>query len=267
MIAASDHCFIVPAYGTSAHLDECLRALGAQNTATRILIATSTPNNHIHDVARRHGIPVHINPEPGGGIGADWNFALAQAPTTWATLAHQDDIYLPGFTEGVLQALSTHRDTSLVFTGYAEIEGDRIRPASTLLRIKKLLLELGFLGGSRAASRFLKRNTLRFGCAIPCPSVTVRAKGIRFPTDLKVDLDWAAWLQLAGEPGAFIYIRERLMHHRVHPDSETSSAISAGIRLAEDDAMLRSLWPGSIARLILASYRIAYRSNEVSTKL
>jgi hypothetical protein len=267
MIDATEHCFVVPAHGASQHLDECLRALARQTIATRTLIATSTPNEHIHAVARRHGIPVHLNPEPGGGIGADWNFAIGQATTPWVTLAHQDDIYLPNFAERILWALSRHRDASLVFTQYDELERARIRPASSLIRIKKLLLELGFLGGSRASTVFFKTNTLRFGCAIPCPAVTLKANGLRFRTDLKVDLDWAAWLQMARAPGAFIYIRERLMQHRVHPDSETSSAISAGVRFAEDEAMLHSLWPAIIARAILASYRTAYRSNEVSTRL
>jgi hypothetical protein len=108
---------------------------------------------------------------------------------------------------------------------------------------------------------------LRFGCAIPCPAVTLNtATGLRFRTDLKVDLDWAAWLDLARKPGAFVYIREQLMQHRVHADSETSAAIGAGRRLAEDEALLRSLWPGPIARAIVASYRIAYRSNQVPTE-
>ena len=264
MIDPSEHCFVVPAYGESAHLESCLRSLAAQTTKTRVAIATSTPNRHIEELAQRYGLLVHVNPNR-GGIGMDWNFALDVAQAPWVTLAHQDDIYLPHFVERTLAGLSRRNDAVLAFCGYGEIEGSAPRPVSTLIRIKQALLELGFLGTSHAATPFFKTNALRFGCAIPCPAVTLSAaSGLRFRTDLKVDLDWAAWLELARKPGgAFVYIRERLMMHRVHSHSETSTAISNGDRLVEDEALLRSLWPGVVASAIVASYRIAYRSNQV----
>jgi hypothetical protein len=263
VIDPSEHCFVVPAYGESAHLESCLQSLAAQTTRTQVTVATSTPNRHIEALAQRYGYPIHVNPYR-GGIGADWNFALDIAPAPWVTLAHQDDVYLPHFAECTLAGLGRRRDAVLAFCGYGEMEGLAPRPVSTLIRIKQALLELGFLGTSHAATTFFKTNALRFGCAIPCPAVTLSAaSGLRFRTDLKVDLDWAAWLELARKPGAFIYIRERLMMHRVHSHSETSSAISNGDRLAEDEALLRSLWPGVVASAIVASYRIAYRSNQV----
>lgn len=267
MIDPDNHSFVVPAYGESPHLQACLQSLDAQAVRTRTLVATSTPNRHIQALAEAHGAAVHVNPQR-GGIGSDWNFALDAATTPWVTLAHQDDIYLPDFTARVLQALSRHPDAVLAFCGYDEIEGDRLRPTSTLIRIKQALLELGFVGGARASTRLFKTNALRFGCAIPCPAVTVNREttGLRFRTDLKVDLDWAAWLELARRPGAFVYVREPLMRHRVHRDSETSAAIDAGHRLAEDEALLRTLWPAPVARAIVASYRIAYRSNKVPTE-
>lgn len=264
MIDPADHCFVVPAYGESPHLPDCLASLAAQTTRTRTLIATSTPNQHIRQIAEDHGVQVHINPQR-GGIGSDWNFALQAATAPWVTLAHQDDLYLPDFARLTLDALARHPAAVLAFTGYDEIEGGRVRPTSTLIRIKQALLELGFVGGSRASTRLFKTNALRFGCAISCPSVTVNRQttGLRFRTDLKVDLDWAAWLELARKPGDFVYVRGALMQHRLHAQSETSAAIDDGHRLAEDEFLLRSLWPESIARAITASYRIAYRSNKV----
>ncbi|MBA2237269.1 MAG: glycosyltransferase [Lysobacter sp.] len=267
MADASDHCFVVPAYGESPYLDACLRSLAAQETPTRVLIATSTPNLHIRGLADAHGLPLHINPQR-GGIGSDWNFALSLADAPWVTLAHQDDIYLPRFVALTLQAISADPDAVLAFTRYQEIEGETLRRSSRLIGIKHALLELGFAGGSRAATRVAKTNVLRFGCAIACPAVTINAAAsrLRFRTDLEVDLDWAAWLDLARAPGSFVYIREPLMRHRVHADSGTSAAIDTGRRLAEDEALLRSLWPAAIARAITATYRIAYRSNRVPTE-
>lgn len=230
------------------------------------MIATSTPNRHIDDLAKRYDLPVWINPAH-GGIGSDWNFALEAAPTPWVTLAHQDDVYLPDFAYKTLAGLSRHTSAVLAFSRYGEIEGARIRPHSSLIRIKNMLLELGFLGTGHASTRFFKTNALRFGCAIACPAVTLnQSSGLRFRTDLQVDLDWAAWLQLAGGPGTFVYIREQLMLHRVHSGSETSNAINSGRRAAEDAVVLKSLWPDFIANTIIASYDLAYRSNKVSTE-
>lgn len=267
MSAWEEHCFVVPAYGESPHLEQCLQSLTAQNTPSKVLVTTSTPNDHIHALASRHGATVHVNPQR-KGIGSDWNFALevAARTATWTTLAHQDDIYLPDFNSHTRRNLLRHPAALLAFTDYGEMEGDEQRPLSTLLRIKRFLLELGFLGGSHAATRFFKTNALRFGCAIACPAVTMRTTaGLRFRTDLEVDLDWAAWLQLAAARGGFVYVREKLMLHRVHRASETTNAIVSGQRAAEDKEILGSLWPRPIAEAIRASYRIAYRSNQMRT--
>ena len=266
MTGDDDHCFVVPAYGNSEHLDDCLRSLREQHRPARILIATSTPNAQITAAAGRYGLPVHVN-EAGGGIGSDWNFALSVADARWVTLAHQDDVYLPNFSLRTLEAISSRPTATLAFCNYTELEGTQERSISTLLRIKRVLLELGFVGTNHASCEFFKVNTLRFGCAIPCPAVTLNtATGLRFRTDLQVDLDWAAWLWLARQPGTFVYIRENLMQHRVHAASETSSAIDDGRRVTEDKAMLHSLWPGWMAAAITGSYRIAYRNNRVTDK-
>ena len=256
---------MVPAYRESPYLGDCLASLRAQTRPTRIVVTTATPNAHIATLAARFDARLVVNPVQ-AGIGHDWNFALDAAESEWVTLAHQDDVYLPDFLEQTLHAIEANPDAVLVLTDYSELEGDSPRPRSTLLRIKRFLLELGFLGGARAARRFFKTNTLRFGCAIPCPAVTLRGDGLRFRTDLKVDLDWAAWLELARAPGAFVYVRRALMLHRVHASSETTTGISGGDRAAEDERLLGTLWPGVVARAIVASYRIAYRSNEVDPK-
>lgn len=264
MIASADHCFVVPAYGESAYLETCLRSLAEQTLRSPIVVATSTPNAHVAMLAERHGARLAVNPVR-GGIGTDWNFALESAGARWITLAHQDDVYLPTFAEKTLVALARHPDAVLAFCRYGELDGTRLRPPSTLIRIKNVLLELGFLGGRRATTRFSKTNVLRFGCAIPCPAVTLDGRtGLRFRTDLKIDLDWAAWLELARRPGAFVYLREQLMLHRVHSDSETSAGILGGVRASEDRTLLRMLWPRPIAELIASSYGIAYRSNRTA---
>lgn len=261
MSTSRDHCFIVPAYGESPHLESCLHSLVSQTRPSAVFIATSTPNTYIGGLARQYGVEVFENPVC-GGIGSDWNFALDSAPTRLVTLAHQDDIYLPRFAESTLTAFARHPDASLAFTDYREVEGKDERPLSYMLRIKHVLLESAFLGSGYASARFFKTNALRFGCAIPCPAVTIDSStGLRFDTQLTVDLDWDAWLGLAQRPGTFVYVREPLMLHRVHTASETTAAIETGHRQYEDQMMFRRLWPRPVANALAAAYRASYHSN------
>ena len=55
------HTFAVCAYRESAFLEECVTSLLAQTVPSSILIATSTPNDHISGIATKYGIPLYIN--------------------------------------------------------------------------------------------------------------------------------------------------------------------------------------------------------------
>lgn len=256
-VRTAEHCFVVPAYGQSPYLRDCLDSLRAQTRPSPILISTSTPWTGIEALAGEYGARLAVH-SPNAGIGHDWNACLIAANATWVTLAHQDDIYLPTFTERTMEA-AKHRDTLLVMTGYGELLNGRVRSRSAMLAIKRLLLELGFLGRDRLAGRGAKRRLLRFGCTVPCPSVTLRAQpNLRFREDLKVNLDWEAWLRLADRAGAFARVRECAMLHRIHTASETSDAVRAGVRAREDLMMFQSMWPAPVARLLARAYALSY---------
>jgi hypothetical protein len=65
---------------------------------------------------------------------------------------------------------------------------------------------------------------------------------------------------LAVQPGAFAYARHTLMLHRIHPGSETSDAIRAGVRAREDLMMFQSLWPAPVARVLAGLYALSYET-------
>lgn len=253
------HGFVVPAYGQSPHLRDCLVSLRAQSLPSPVLIATSTPHPGLEALAREFDATLAVHPS-GGGIGRDWNFALSQTTTRWVTVAHQDDVYLPAFAETTLRLARAHPAATLVLTGYAELVDGVVRSATPMLWIKRLLLELGFLGRPAVVSRAAKRRLLRFGCPIPCPAVSLRmdGDGPRFREDLRVNLDWEAWLRLAASPGAFAYSRDRLLLHRIHGGSETSAGVREGVRAREDRMMFESMWPAPIARLLARAYALSY---------
>lgn len=255
------HCFVVPAYGHSPYLDDCLASLAGQARPSSLVVTTSTPFDGLEAIAARYGARLVVH-GPNAGIGRDWNAALEHADADWVTLAHQDDTYDPGFSAAVLDAAARHRDALIVFTGYAELLDGKLRRGG-LPAIKRALLEFGFLGRECVRSRSARTNSLRFGNAIPCPAVTMhRARtGLRFDESMRTNMDWAAWLDLCQLDGSFVYLREPLMTHRIHPGSETSSTIGSGHRAAEDLQLLRRLWPAWIARGIARAYALAYASN------
>lgn len=254
-----DHSFVVPVYGRSPHLVDCLTSLRSQSVHSPIVLASSTPFDGLDDIAETHGAKLVLH-GPNRGIGRDWNAAVDAAETAWVTIAHQDDVYLPDFSAEVTGAIAANPDANLVFTDYAELYDDRPRIGTPMLRIKKALLELGFLGRARITRTGPKKRLLRFGCPIPCPAVTLNraTSRLQFDEQLKVDLDWDAWIQMADQGGSFCYVRKVLMHHRIHGGSETTAGIRAGIRAAEDLRMFESMWPRPLARVLARAYSMSY---------
>ena len=95
------HIFVVCAYGASPYLDACVQSLTAQTLRSRILICTSTPNDTIAAVCEKYGLELRVN-HGERGITGDWNFAMSQADAPFVTIAHQDDLYEPTYTEAVM---------------------------------------------------------------------------------------------------------------------------------------------------------------------
>lgn len=260
MSVIEDHTFVVPAYGRSRHLEDCLASLRTQSSGSRVVVSTSTPFEGIETLAKEYGAEIFVH-SPNRGIGHDWNMALEQSRTTWTTLAHQDDVYYREYSARVCDAGGNSEDTLIVFSDYVEVRQNGKCSVGPLLMLKRLLLHGGFLGRNTIASRGAKMRALRLGSSIPCPAVTYHRRAIesfRFREDLRVSLDWAAWLDLATRRGAFVWVRDVLMEHRIHPVSETRRALDDGSRRREDLDLLQMLWPRPVAKLLSAAFSVAY---------
>ncbi len=225
-------------------------------------MVSSTPSAWLEAQAEAAGAVLAVHGPP-SGIASDWNAALARAPVDadWVTIAHQDDLYDPEFTEHTLASLACVPDALLAFTDYRELTEQGPRGKTPLMVVKRVLLELGFLGRHhvRGAAR---RRSLWFGTPIPCPAVTLRRDlGRIFDPNYGVSVDWAAWLDLCDREGSFVWVRAPLMSHRIHAGSETTQAIAGGKRMQEDARLLHRLWPAWIARMIVCTYAFAYASN------
>ena len=262
MFSEKDHTWLVCAYRESPYLEECIRSLLEQTVQTKILICTSTPNEHIDQVAEKYGLMVMVR-DGVPGIGSDWNFALQCGETELLTIAHQDDIYEKEYAEEMLAGMNRHRNPILFASNYAELRNGQKVTKNRLLRIKHLLILPVRLFPGR---RFARRLSLAFGCALCCPSITYRKSVMKdyvFSSDFKCDLDWDMEERLSRRKGSFVYSPKPLMCHRIHEASTTTELIGDRIRTAEDYEIMRRFWPAWIAGRLSRVYATSEKSNSI----
>ena len=70
------HTFVVLAYKESSYLEECIKSVLNQKYPSKVVIATSTPNQYIENIADKYSLAIKVNPNPGKGIGYDFDFAV-----------------------------------------------------------------------------------------------------------------------------------------------------------------------------------------------
>lgn len=257
-MSCSRHCFVVASYGRSPYLEACLESLRGQSLPSSVVISTSTPFEGIEGLAREYGAVLRIH-GPNRGIGADWNAALEAAEGDLVTIAHQDDVYAPAFTERVMEAHARMPGSAISFCDFEEIG-----PAGVLCtrnhRVKRLLVAMACAGADVIAGGIRRRLLLGFGNPILCPSVTINralAPAFAFREDLRTNMDWLAWIELSAA-APVRRIRGVLVHRRVHKDSETARCIVDGARLKEDRLVFDRLWLPPISWLIALAYRLSY---------
>jgi hypothetical protein len=264
------HDFVLVAFGASGHLEACMESIWRQTKIpSSICIATSTPNDHILRIAARHGVQVLENPLVGGGISVDWNFALSVSTAEFVTLAHQDDLYEPTYSERMVSAMARHPDAIIGFSDSEEVGPDGCCSDSLNNKVKRLLIWRAF--GSREAIRqpSEKRKLLSLGNPVCCPSVIFNKSNLghfEFSSGLKSNLDWEAWVRLSNEAGAFVYLPEILVKKRNHPLSATAALIGSHRRLDEDRAMFERFWPKPVAAVLTQFYKLGYIGNEKATE-
>lgn len=259
-----DHTFVICAYKESAFLEECIESLEKQNKKSKILLATSTPNDYIKDIARRHGLEVNVNTGE-KGLAGDWNYAYSIADTNLITIAHQDDVYLPAYSESIIRAFNESKNPLIAFSDYGELRNGKPVYKNKLLKIKRILL-LPLRIKAFHKSIFVRRRVMSIGSAICCPAVSFYAPALPkkiFTSEFKSNSDWQAWERLSKRKGEFIYVKTPLMLHRIHHESTTSQIIEDDNRGQEDYAMFCKFWPKSIARLISGVYKNSEKSNQI----
>jgi glycosyltransferase involved in cell wall biosynthesis len=258
------HTFAICAYKESPYLEECVQSVLKQNQSSKVIMVTSTPNDYIQKICEQYNIPLFVN-EGESGIVQDWNFAYKMSSTKYVTIAHQDDIYLPEYSEKVVQGLEESKHPLIAFTDYSELRNGEEVLCNRNLQIKRWMLSLLRIKALHK-SRFVRRRILSFGCPICCPSVAFAKENLPeevFEKGFRSDEDWQAWEKLSKYKGSFVYVDKVEMCHRIHEESETSIIIGDNARSEEDFQMFCKFWPRPIAKILTKIYSSSETSNEL----
>ncbi len=256
------HTYAICAYKESAYLEECIQSLKAQSMESEIIMATSTPNDMIQRLAEKYEIPLHINTGP-AGITQDWNFALSHVKTKYATVAHQDDIYEPEYTEKIIASMESAKTPLIAFSDYGELRNGEKVYDTTILKIKRLML-LPLRIKCFKGSKFIRRRVLSLGDPICCPAVTFSLEQLErpiFQDGFRSCEDWEAWERISKLKGDFLYIPQPLMCHRIHEESATTAILEDNARVEENFIMYCKFWPKWFARIINHYYTKSEDSN------
>ncbi|WEV60920.1 glycosyltransferase family 2 protein [Streptococcaceae bacterium ESL0729] len=252
----TNHTFVICAYKESPYLEACIESLMDQESVARgdskIILYTSTPGAYTDDLGRKYNIEVFAGVKK--GIGANWNEALGFVDTKYATIAHQDDIYLPDYGVRVLDAFNKNQNLKIVFTDYGEIDAaGQVRVRNINLKIKTLGLKTMSLFNNKT----YQRRIYAFGNFISCPAVSYNLEALadfKFDEKLKMTLDWDAWERIMKLPGNIKYLPVQAMYHRIHEDSETSANTVDKSREQEEYLIYRRYWPEFISKLLMKAY-------------
>lgn len=259
------HTFCICAYKESVYLEDCIESLQKQTIKSKIIMVTSTPNTYIESIAEKYDIELFIN-NGESGITQDWNFGLSKVNTPYATIAHQDDVYLEDYAEQICTQMKKEVHPLIAFSEYYELRnGERVFD-TTMLKIKRFMLAPMRIHGFRN-SRFVRRRVLSLGDPICCPAVTFCLDHVERPIfrdGFRSCEDWEAWEKISRQKGAFLYISEPLMCHRIHEESATTAIINDNARVEENYIMFCKFWPKWIAKCINHFYTKSENSNNLS---
>lgn len=256
------HTFVVPTANKSPYLETCLQSLKKQTVKSKIIITTSKPFNGIKDIAKKYNAKLIIFKNH-KNIANDWNRAINKSDSNYVTLAHQDDIYDKNYNYEIQKSLKIYNKNfpSIIFTDYSDFRDNKIS-RSLKIWIKKIILLIFYFNRNIIIKKNMKKKLVSFGSPIPCPTVTFNNDyNIYFNEKFWVNIDWDLWIRLSNRKGSFLYIKKKLLLHRIHSKSETSKALKDGKRIKEDKILFNKLWPKPISYVLTYIYKLSYKFN------
>ena len=113
------HTFVVLAYKESEYLEECIKSVLNQSYKSNVVIATTTDNKYIRNLAKKYSLEVILGKHT--TIGGDFDFARTCVNSKLITIAHQDDVYDRDYASNIVKYYNKYNDSLMIFTDYYEI--------------------------------------------------------------------------------------------------------------------------------------------------
>lgn len=264
LLKVTNISIVVMAYGECPYLEEALKSIKNQTVPCRTLMVTSTPSDYISNIAKKHGLSLHINrrkPEI-----SDFEFAYNVADTAYVLLAHQDDVYDKRYVERMLALVQVYPSNLIAFSDYRELRGSRIVTWNTVLLVKRLILGTIYAFKPCLAGKYFKKKLLAFGNPVCFPTVLYHKElidAMNFSLRTSIGLDWEVLFNLAKIEGSFLYCKERLLLRRIHSGSTTTNLSRTKALREKNIEMFRKFWPDWVVRIIMVFYKYAESSNKV----
>ncbi len=231
------HTFVILAFNESDDLEECIKSVLNQSIKSNVVIATSTPNDYIMELASEYSLGVMINEEK-SNKGSDYNFAINSFESRLITIAHQDDLYDRNYVKEIYLAFKKNPDATIFFTDNYEIKGDKKIKKSKELFLKRFFLfplkYKIFQKSGHFKLRSLKRH--KYICTSSVTFVKNNIDKDIFPTNFVYDNDWQGLIDLAKENSKFVYIPKKLVGYRINKTEQNI------VKDSEDERILRSLY-------------------------
>jgi len=235
------HTFVILAYLENDNLLECVKSVLNQTVKSNVIIATSTKNDYIIDLASEYGLGVMVNDNP-SNKGSDYNYALNAFDTEIVTIAHQDDIYDRNYVKEIMNCYNKNKDASIIITDSYEVLGDKkLKRSRRLLKKHFLIKPLKYKKFQN--KKYFKLRSLKYNQSFCTSTVTYVKKNIKkdfFPTNLIYNNDWQAFINLAREDSKFVLIDKKLVGYRINLNEVNDDKIKEII------SIYKNLWPNFI---------------------
>ena len=225
---------VMPVYNGARHLREAIASL----LPARVIVVDDASTDDSIAIARACGVEVVQN-DHRLGLAANWNRCVELVTTPFFVIAHQDDVYEPGFAPAMRALLEQHPRAFIAHCKTMAIDDDGRAIATPAARYKESLWPRvdPYEEGAEAGLRRLARGNFIVAPAVMFRTEAVRAIG-RF-SPLEFVPDWEYWMRglLAGYTIAGTH--RRLVRFRRHAATATRALERTLDRYREEIAVQR----------------------------
>ena len=228
----------VPVFNGGLFLGQTLESLLRQQYEDfEIVVIDDGSTDDSVAIAESAGVRVERN-EVRRGLAGNWNAAFAVAQTPFLLIAHQDDVYLPGFLAATSALLRRYPHAFIAHTRSMTIDasGFPIQTPASRYKDRFWPRDEPYERGQQIELEMLQR-----GNYIVCPAVLYRMEAVErigaFDERYRFVPDWDYWTR--GLIGGFTVAgtHERLLQRREHGANATR-AEEASLRRYEEELEL-----------------------------